>query len=81
MLVGQKVPFKKQYMPSEQEQANWQRIQTAIKNRVAAAYTVPEASSWYAATPTSGRGNVSRPGRPRLYRRHLARNHEGLGCD
>jgi tryptophan 7-halogenase len=43
MLVGQKVPTRHQYMPTQQEQMNWQRIQQAVKNRVAGAYTVAEA--------------------------------------
>jgi tryptophan halogenase len=43
MLVGQGVPYKNPYQPSAQEQANWSRIQQAIRNKVASAYTVPEA--------------------------------------
>lgn len=42
MLLGQQVPYKYEFRPSRNEQQNWQRIQQAIKNKVTAAFTVPE---------------------------------------
>ena len=79
MLVGQKVPCKKQYMPSDQEQSSWQRIQQAIKNRVATAYTVPEALKLVRSDAYQWPRNVSRPARPRFHRRHRPRNLEDVG--
>jgi tryptophan halogenase len=45
MLLGQQVPHKYDFRPSRNEQQNWQRIQQAIKNKVTAAFTVPEGLS------------------------------------
>ena len=35
MLVGQAVPYKNPYRPTDAERANWSRIQQAVKNKVA----------------------------------------------
>jgi tryptophan halogenase len=43
MLVGQCVPYRNPYQPSDQERTNWSRIQQAVRNKVASAYTVREA--------------------------------------
>jgi tryptophan halogenase len=43
MLLGQQVPYKHEFRASRQEQQNWQLVQQAIKNKVTAAFTVPEA--------------------------------------
>jgi tryptophan halogenase len=43
MLVGQQVPYKNRYQPSAEERQNWQRIQQAIHNKVATAFTVRDA--------------------------------------
>jgi tryptophan halogenase len=43
MLVGQKVPYKEQYVPSEQERATWHQIQQAFKAKGEAGVGVKEA--------------------------------------
>jgi tryptophan halogenase len=43
MLVGQCVPYNNPYQPPPEERMNWARIQQAVKNKVATAYTVREA--------------------------------------
>ena len=43
LLVGLSVPYHHPYVPSEQDQRNWERIQQSVRNKVASAYTVPEA--------------------------------------
>jgi tryptophan halogenase len=43
MLVGQAVPHRNPFHASEQERLNWIRIQHAVRNKVAVAFTVPEA--------------------------------------
>ena len=45
MLVGQQVPYDYKFEPTAQERASWQKIQQAIKNRVATAFTVREGLS------------------------------------
>ena len=43
MLVGMCAPYQTKFKPSEQERKNWAIIQQAVRNRVANAFTVPEA--------------------------------------
>jgi tryptophan halogenase len=43
MLVGLCAPYETKFRPSEQDQKNWATIQQAVRNKVASAYTVPEA--------------------------------------
>ena len=43
MLVGQQVPYKNRYEPSAEERQSWQRIQQAIHNKVATAFSVRDA--------------------------------------
>jgi tryptophan halogenase len=45
MLVGQCVPYRSNYTPSDQDRQNWANIQKAISNKVATAFTIPEALS------------------------------------
>jgi hypothetical protein len=43
MLIGQKVPYKRPYVPSPQERATWQQIQQAFKAKALAGVSVKEA--------------------------------------
>ena len=43
LLVGQSVPYRHPYAPSEQDLHNWGRIRQSVRNKVATAFTVPEA--------------------------------------
>jgi tryptophan halogenase len=43
LLLGQKVPYKQLYMPSEQERAAWRQIQQAFKAKAEAGVGVKEA--------------------------------------
>ena len=43
LLIGQDVPHRSKYVPSEEDRANWAKIQQSICNRAASAFTVPEA--------------------------------------
>ena len=43
LLVGQSVPYRRPYTPSDLDLHNWARIQQSVRNKVAGAYTVPEA--------------------------------------
>jgi tryptophan halogenase len=43
MLVGQCVPYRSSYKPSEQDRQNWRVIQHAIRQKVADAFTITEA--------------------------------------
>jgi tryptophan halogenase len=43
MLVGQCVPYRSTYRPSEVDRQNWERIQHYVRKQVAAAFTVTEA--------------------------------------
>jgi len=43
MLVGQQVPYERTYTPDERDKATWQLIRQDVKNRVAHAFSVPEA--------------------------------------
>jgi tryptophan halogenase len=43
LLVGQCVPYRSNYTPSEQDRQNWANIQKAVSNKVASAFTVPDA--------------------------------------
>jgi tryptophan 7-halogenase len=45
MLVGQCVAYRSHYTPSDQDRQNWANIQKAITNKVATAFTIPEALS------------------------------------
>src|SRR5262249_38194004 len=43
LLIGQKVPFKRPYVPSPQERATWRQVQEAFKAKALAAVSIPEA--------------------------------------
>jgi tryptophan halogenase len=43
MLIGQQVPTRKQFTPSDRDKAAWQSIRGAVYNKASRAYTVPEA--------------------------------------
>jgi hypothetical protein len=42
LLIGQKVPCKRPYVPSPQERAAWRQIQQAFKTKALAALDTPE---------------------------------------
>jgi tryptophan halogenase len=43
LLIGQKVPMKRPYLPTPQERDIWRRIQEAFKAKALAAVSIPEA--------------------------------------
>jgi tryptophan halogenase len=43
MLVGQQVPYRRRYVPDEREQVAWSSIRTAVRDKAARAFSVPEA--------------------------------------
>jgi tryptophan halogenase len=45
LLVGQKVPYERLYVPSDQERAIWRQIQQAFKAKAEAGVSVKEALS------------------------------------
>jgi hypothetical protein len=43
MLIGQCVPYQSSFAPTAADRANWAKIQQAVRNKVATAFTVPQA--------------------------------------